>query len=144
MTSNMKAVLLVVGFSAVGWAACGAQGEQTANGPVVIHRGEWNGDDGAARGELVLEDNCLYFIPTSLRPAPIGDQRLILAFARGAEWDAATQSIHYDGLVLSPGPDAFVGGGPIDEDTLPGWINPPDPSCEWDGIWYMSDAGVRQ
>jgi hypothetical protein len=120
------------------------------DGPLVTHRGPWNGEDALGIGELSLEGNCLYFtVPGSFalpdrRPAtPRVETRMILAFARGADWDAATSSVHYDDSSISVGPNVRIGGGIIEEDKLDGWENPPDPSCAYDATWYVSDHGPQ-
>lgn len=144
-------VVLALVFFAFG-AACGGGPGTPATGPLAIYAGEWNEDNGAVVGTLVLEGRCVYLDQPAQTAAAVDGgeirvaaQRWFLLFgAEGTAWDAEPPAVRIGRREYRVGTVVRFGGGVFSERSSPGdfaqlnWRVPPDPSCDVGDTWIVA------
>lgn len=94
-------------------------------GPLLLHGGDWSGDDARAEGVIAIEGDCLY----------LGGQ--MIAFpAKRVRWDAGRAAVVIEGRTYRDGDWAAFGGGESGR-LVEGfdWVSPPAPSCDASRVW---------
>ena len=132
MVRTLAGLLSVLGMVAILSGCMDEAGQDT--GPLVLYPGEWNGDDAALQGRLVLEASCLYIDDESDPTRP--PRRYLPAFSDdGASWDPTEQVVKFPGRTLKVGSVVRVGGS--EAGRFSGFSVPPSPECRADGGFWL-------
>lgn len=106
-----------------------------AESPLALYPATRGGVHGLLRGQLALEDGCLYVIDER------GKRRLPIFRSPGTEWDGSQHALSFEGQWFGIGDRVALPGGEInarrDSDQ---WVKPPPLSCDLSVAWLVTQS----